>query len=122
LTQKEGNTFRAGDFYYCMETQSAGTQLDVQTKRKVAKYNVNLYKFDSTMKLLDKAAIDGQGGRGPFPPTHVLFAGKLLVFYYKVSDMGDVRLQFSAVDARTMVVSAAQELNLVPEKGAGYLQ
>jgi hypothetical protein len=121
LTQKEGNTFRAGDFYYCMETQSAGTQLDVQAKRKVAKYNVNLYKFDSTMKLLDKAAIDGQGGLGPFPPAHVLFAGKLLVFYYKVSDMGDVRLQFSAVDERTMAVSAAQELKLVPEKGAGLI-
>jgi hypothetical protein len=114
LTQKEGNIFRAGAFYYCMETQSKGTQPDVRLKRNVAQHDVNLYKFDSTMKLLDKVAIDGKGDLGPFPPSHVIFAGKLVIFYYKVSDMGDIRLLFSAVDPVTMAVSGAQELNAIP--------
>jgi hypothetical protein len=121
LTQKEGQTFRVGDFYFCMETSSAGKREDVQAKQKVATYNINLYKFDSTMKLLDKVVIDGQGDLGPFGPNHVLFAGKLLIFFYKVSDLGDVRLQFSTVDPGTMAVSPAQELNLIAEKGNGLI-
>ena len=119
LTQKEGNTFRIGDYFYCVETDYKGMQLAYTARLKGVKYDVNLYKFDSTMKQLGKVALDGQWSLGPFPPVPAYFGGNLLVFYYKVSDNGDIHLLFSAVDPETMAISPAKELNVISEKNTG---
>jgi hypothetical protein len=119
LTQKEGQSFRIGDYYFCVETDYKAMQLAYTARLKKVKYDVNIYKFDSTMKQTEKVAIDGQWSLGPFPPAPLYFSGKLLVFYYKVSENGDIHLLFSAVDPETMTVSAAKELNVFSEKNTG---
>lgn len=119
LTQKEGQTFRIGEHYFWVETDYKGMQLAYTARLKKVKYDVNIYRFDSTMKQTEKVAIDGQWSLGPFPPAPVYFSGKLLVFYYKVSENGDIHLLFSAVDPETMTVSAAKELNVFSEKNTG---
>jgi len=119
LTQKEGNTFRVGDYYFCVETDYKGMQLAYTARLKGVKYDVNVYKFDSTMKQVNKVALDGQWSLGPFPPVPAYFGGKLLVFYYKASDNGDIHVLFSAVDPGTMTISPVKELNVITEKNTG---
>jgi len=69
LTEKDGGTFKVGDFFYTMETDYKGMQLAYTTKLDKIKYGINIFRFDGDMKELNKVALDGDGKTlGPFPP------------------------------------------------------
>src|SRR5271170_5768326 len=67
LTEKDGGTFKVGDFFYTMETDYKGMQLAYTAKLDKIKYGINVFRFDGDMKELNKVALDGDGKTlGPF--------------------------------------------------------
>jgi hypothetical protein len=122
LTQKEGSTIRVGDYFYCIETDYKSRQLLYTVRLNAVKYDVNVYKFDSGMKQLNKFALDGQYSLGPFPPQVAFFGGNLLVFYYKLQDNGAIQLLFAAIDPETMKASPGKLLYAISEKNTGMFR
>jgi hypothetical protein len=123
LTEKDGGTFKAGDFFYTVETDYKGMQFAYTAKLDKIKYGINVYKFDAEMKELNKIPLEGEGKLlGPFPPRAVLFNGKLLVFYYKAEENGSIQLLYSVVDPETMEVSAAKKLYTISERNVGLFK
>jgi len=122
LTQKEGGTLRIGSSFYCMEMDYKGMQLAYTAKLDKVKYDVNIFKFDQDMKLVNKVALDGQWRLGPFPPQGVVFGGRILVFYYQVKESGSIQLMFSAVDPETLSVSPGKELYVISERNVGIFK
>src|SRR5450631_280564 len=102
LTEKDGATFKAGDFYYCTETDYKGMQFAYTSKLEKIKYGINIYKYDKDMKELQKFSLEGGAFTfGPFPPKSVLFRGKILLFYYNVQAKGAIQLLYSVLDPET---------------------
>jgi hypothetical protein len=123
LTQKDGGTFKVGDFFFTMETDYKGMQLAYTAKLDKIKYGINIFRFDGDMKELNKVALDGDGKTlGPFPPRGASFNGKLLFFYYKTQDNGSIQLLYSVVDPETMNASPAKELYTISERNVGIFK
>jgi hypothetical protein len=122
LTQKEGASFLLGSNFYCVETDYKGMQLAYIAKLDKVKYDVNVFKFDDSMKLVNKITLDGQWRLGPFPPEKIVFGGKLLVFYYRLQDNGSISLLFSVVDPETLGVTPGKELYVLSEKNVGIFK
>jgi hypothetical protein len=120
LTQKEGATFRAGDFYYCTETAYKNMQLAYIATLDKVKYGINVFKFDSGMKELKQVSLDvGSKSFGPFAPQAVFFNGKILEFYYHFNEKGAIQLLFSVVDPQTLDIAPAKELYVISERNVG---
>ena len=122
LTQKDGATFMWGNFFYCTETDYKGMQFAYTAKLEKVKYAVNIYKYDAEMKELQKASLPGGFSLGPFPPSSILFNGKIVLVYYNVLEKGAIQLMYSVVDPETLGMSAGKELYVISEKNVGLFK
>src|ERR1700743_3597293 len=120
LTQKDGATFKAGDFYFCTETDYKGMQFAYTAKLDKVKYGINLYKYDQDMKELQKISLDkDEKSFGPFPPNAIYFGGKILVFYYSVQEKGAIQLLYTVIDPESFTPSSSKVIYTISEKNVG---